>query len=103
MFVKVKCVAGNGKRIGKSKTTVHLLTSDPEFNETFVYPMSTIDLKEATMMFTVFNVGKKKKGDIVGWFAFGKNCSGTNESQHWNEMVQNPDSDACRWQLLQTP
>ncbi|XP_065662215.1 synaptotagmin-14 [Hydra vulgaris] len=103
VFIKVKCVAGDGKQIGKSKTIIHPPASDPEFNETFVYPMSTIDLKEATMMFTVLDARKKKRGEIIGWFAFGKNTSGTNESLHWNEMVKNPDSDACRWQMLLMP
>ncbi|XP_057315117.1 synaptotagmin-14-like [Hydractinia symbiolongicarpus] len=103
-FVKIKVVSGEGKKIGKSKTSLRNQSSDPEFNETFVYPMSPEDLKQATMMFTVFAVGRRrrKKRTIIGWFAFGLNTSGTCETNHWKEMIQNPDCDVCHWQALQT-
>ncbi|XP_057315116.1 synaptotagmin-14-like [Hydractinia symbiolongicarpus] len=103
-FVKIKVVSGKGKKIGKSKTSLRNQSSDPEFNETFVYPMSPEDLKQATMMFTVFAVGRRrrKKRTIIGWFAFGLNTSGTCEANHWKEMIQNPDCDVCHWQALQT-
>lgn len=78
-------------------------SSDPDYNETFVYPMSQEDLKDATILFTVYSVAGKrsKKKTIIGWFAFGRNTSGAGETNHWKEMVQHPDTDVCHWRQLQ--
>ena len=102
-FVKIKCVSGKGKKIGKSKTTVRRLSAHPEYHETFIYPISEDDLEEATMMFQVYAVGKRrKKRNLLGWFAFGLNNSGTCESAHWQEMCENRDCDVCHWQELKS-
>ena len=102
-FIKIKCVSGKGKKIGKSKTSIRRQASDPEYNETFIYPMSVDDLSDATMMFQVFAAGKRKKKRIlIGWFAFGANTSGSHETAHWKEMIENPDCDVCHWQCLQS-
>uniref|UniRef100_A0A7M5X1N8 C2 domain-containing protein n=1 Tax=Clytia hemisphaerica TaxID=252671 RepID=A0A7M5X1N8_9CNID len=102
-FVKIKCVSGKGKRIGKSKTTVRRLQSSPEYNETFIYPLSDDDLEDATMMFQVYSVGKRrKKRELLGWFAYGLNNSGPTEAAHWQEMCQNKDCDVCHWQELKS-
>ena len=53
-YVKIKVISSKGKRIGRSKTTTRRNNSDPEYNETFVYTMSVADLKDATMMFTLY-------------------------------------------------
>jgi len=53
-------------------------------------------------MFQVFAVGKRrKKRTLIGWFAFGANTSGSCETAHWREMIENRDYDVCHWQELQ--
>ncbi|XP_066910998.1 synaptotagmin-14-like [Clytia hemisphaerica] len=100
-FVKIQCVTAKGKMIGKSKTTVRRLQANPEYNEKFIYPIPEEDLKDATMMFKVYSVGKRrKKRELLGWFAYGLNNSGPTEAAHWQEMCQNKDRDVCHWQEL---
>lgn len=65
-FIRIKAISGKGKKIGKSITALHFLESHPEFNETFVYPMSPVDLKQATIMFSVYSKGKRNKETLIG-------------------------------------
>lgn len=79
------------------------MSANPEYHETFIYPLSDDDLEDATMMFQVYAVGKRrKKRDLLGWFAFGLNNSGPCESAHWQEMCENKDCDVCHWQELKS-
>ena len=101
-YVKIKVISGKGKRIGVSMTGVRVRMSNPEYNQSFIYPMSSLDLVEATVLVSVLWKRKRRKAIAIGWFAMGKNNSGEDPNKHWNAMRSNPDTDCDYWHLLLT-
>lgn len=100
-YVKVQVLSPRGKDVAKSKTTLRKGMNDPEYNESFVFQMAEPDLSEITIMFSVISLSKtRKKKDVMGWFALGKNPSGEIEKKHWKEVVENKESSRCHWHTL---
>lgn len=75
--------------------------ADPEYNESFVYEISENDLPEMTLMFSVIAISKaRKKKEMLGWFALGKNYSGQEEIRQWNDMIQQKEQKISQWHTL---
>lgn len=75
--------------------------ADPEYNESFVYEISEKDLQSTTLMFSVIAISKtRKKKEMIGWFALGKNHSGEDEIRHWNDMIQQKEQKISQWHIL---
>ena len=75
--------------------------ADPEYNESFVFQMSESDLSDVTVLFSVTSVTKtRKKRDVIGWFAVGKDASGDEEKKHWNEVVKKKEAKHTHWFAL---
>ena len=45
---------------------------DPEFNETFVFQIIEFDLPSVSLMFSIMNIKKMRRKEIVGWFFIGQ-------------------------------
>lgn len=100
-YVKVVLISPIGKPVAKSKTTIRRSMTDPEYNESFVFQMSERDLTEVTLQFSVVAISRtRKKKEMLGWFALGKNNSGQEESVHWNDMIQAKEKSVSRWHIL---
>ncbi len=94
-------LSANGKDVAKSKTTLRRGMTDPEYNESFVFQMSESDLSEINVLFSVISVTKaRKKKDVVGWFAMGKNASGPAAKTHWSDVMKKKETKLTRWHEL---
>ena len=99
--MKVQVLSPHGKDVAKSKTTVRKGMYDPEYNESFVFQMAEPDLREITILLSVISLSKKRrKKDVMGWFALGQNSSGEREKKHWNEMISYKETSVSHWHIL---
>ena len=97
-YVKIQLLSPRGRVVAKSKTTVRRMMTDPEYNESFVFQMSELDLREVTVRITVLSITKAGlKKDEIGWFAFGKNATTDQERNHWQEMIDNKELTVRHW------
>lgn len=75
--------------------------TDPEFNESFVFQTSEVDLREVTILFTVISISKtRKKKEVIGWFTMGKEATGLEEIEHWEEMMEKKEEKSTHYHLL---
>ena len=75
--------------------------TDPEFNESFVFQTSEVDLREVTTLFTVISISKtRKKKEVIGWFTMGKEATGLEEIEHWEEMMEKKEEKSTHYHLL---
>lgn len=75
--------------------------TDPEFNESFVFQTSEVDLREVTVLFTVISISKtRKKKEVIGWFTMGKEATGLEEIEHWEEMMEKKEEKSTHYHLL---
>lgn len=75
--------------------------TDPEFNESFVFQTSEVDLREVTILFTVISISKtRKKKEVIGWFTMGKEATGLEEIEHWEEMMEKKEEKSSHYHLL---
>ena len=75
--------------------------TDPEFNESFVFQTSEVDLREVTILFTVISISKtRKKKEVIGWFTMGKEATGLEEIDHWEEMMEKKEEKSTHYHLL---
>ena len=100
-YVKIEVLSSRGKRVAKSKTTTRRNMFDPEFNESFVFQMSEADLREVTLVFSVIGVSKtRKKKDLFGMFQMGKDATGMDEIDHWEEVISNKEQKSTYYHAL---
>ena len=75
--------------------------TDPEFNESFVFQMSETDLYEVTIVFSAICISKtRKKKELLGWFQMGKEATGLEEIDHWEEMMGNKEKKSTHFHPL---
>lgn len=75
--------------------------TDPEFNESFIFQTSEVDLREVTILFTVISISKtRKKKEVIGWFTMGKEATGLEEIEHWEEMMEKKEEKSTHYHLL---
>ena len=60
---------------------------DPEYNENFVFQIIEFELPSVSLMFSVVNIKKMRRKEIIGWFSMGRDNTGEDEEAHWKEMM----------------
>ena len=73
---------------------------DPEFNETFVFQIIEFDLPSVSLMFSIMNIKKMRRKEIVGWFSIGRDNTGEEELIHWREMLEAKGRPVRKWHVL---
>lgn len=97
----MQVLSPHGKDVAKSKTTLRRGMYDPEYNESFVFQMAEPDLSAITILMSVVALSKKRrKKDVMGWFALGRNSSGERARKHWEEMIKNKETSVSHWHIL---
>ncbi|RDD44877.1 Synaptotagmin-14 [Trichoplax sp. H2] len=100
-YVKVTHKDHHGRLLDKNKTGLQKCRRDPEYNSTFAYDASHKHFVESTFHFSMVQVkGVGKSKDLLGGFSIGKQCSGENEREHWNETIRLPNQPMVRWHAL---
>lgn len=73
---------------------------DPEFNETFVFQIIEFELPSVSLMFSIVNIKKMRRKEIIGWFSIGHDNTGEDEETHWKEMSEAKGKPVKRWHVL---
>ncbi|XP_032238358.2 synaptotagmin-16 isoform X2 [Nematostella vectensis] len=99
-YVKVSMFNSIGQQLSKSKTSIRRSMYDPEFNETFVFQIIEFELPSVSLMFSVVNIKKMRRKEIMGWFSMGRDNTGEDEESHWKEMIEGKGKAVKRWHVL---
>lgn len=98
-FVKIYLLF-NGQRIAKKKTHVKKHTTDPVFNESFVFDVpSTENLEYLSLEFLVLDYDRETKNEVIGKLEIGSN-SGPTAQRHWQEVGASPRRQIAEWHNL---
>lgn len=89
-----------GQQLSKSKTSIRRSMYDPEFNETFVFQIIEFELPSVSLMFSIVNIKKMRRKEIIGWFSIGHDNTGEDEETHWKEMSEAKGKPVKRWHML---
>lgn len=89
-----------GQQLSKSKTSTRRNMFDPEFNETFVFQIIEFELPSVSIMFSVVNIKKMRRKEILGWFSIGHDSTGDEEDLHWRSMINAKGQSIRRWHIL---
>ncbi|XP_053200437.1 synaptotagmin-11-like [Panonychus citri] len=98
-FVKIYLLY-NGQRIAKKKTHVKKHTTDPVFNESFVFDVPSSDsLDSLSLEFMVLDYDRETKNEIIGKLEIGSK-SGPTAVRHWQEVSASPRRQIAEWHNL---
>ncbi|XP_057316239.1 synaptotagmin-16-like isoform X3 [Hydractinia symbiolongicarpus] len=99
-YVKVSMFNSVGQQLAKSKTSIRRSMFDPEYNETFVFQIIEFDLANVSLMFSIVNIKKMRRKEIVGWFSIGSENTSEEELIHWREMLEGRGKKVRKWHIL---
>ncbi|KAK2554173.1 Synaptotagmin-14 [Acropora cervicornis] len=99
-YVKVAMFNSIGQQLSKSKTSIRRSMCDPEYNENFVFQIIEFELPSVSLMFSVVNIKKMRRKEIIGWFSMGRDNTGEDEEAHWKEMIEAKGQPRKRWHIL---
>jgi len=88
-----------GKKVEKQKTQTKQKTTDPSFNESFVFNVSYERIRHTALSISVIDHDVFGPNDLIGKVVIGSR-SGPNEMKHWNEMLSRPRIPIERWHIL---
>ncbi|XP_059924186.1 synaptotagmin-17 [Gadus macrocephalus] len=100
-FVKVQLVAGL-KLVKTKKTCCMRGTIDPFYNESFSFHVSREDLREASLVFTVYGHNMKSSNDFVGRVVIGQFSTGPPETSHWRRLLTSQRTPVEQWHSLRS-
>lgn len=89
-----------GQQLSKSKTSIRRSMFDPEYNETFVFQIIEFDLPSVSFMFSIINIKKMRRKEILGWFSMGRDNTSEEELMHWKEMLEAKGKTVRKWHVL---
>ena len=89
-----------GQQLAKSKTSIRRQMFDPEYNETFVFQIIEFDLSSVSLMFSIMNIKKMRRKEIIGWFSIGRDNTSEEELIHWREMLEGKGKKLRKWHVL---
>ena len=89
-----------GQQLAKSKTSIRRAMFDPEYNETFVFQIIEFDLAIVSLMFSILNIKKMRRKEIMGWFSIGRDNTSEEELLHWKEMLEAKGQKVRKWHVL---
>ncbi|XP_048583415.1 synaptotagmin-7 [Nematostella vectensis] len=87
------------KLVDKKKTKVAKGSTNPVFNEHFVFEMKEEELKNSSLLCEVYQSDSKLRVERIGVINLGVESYGT-EIRHWNEMMLQPTKLVAEWHHL---
>uniref|UniRef100_A0A9J2PHQ7 C2 domain-containing protein n=1 Tax=Ascaris lumbricoides TaxID=6252 RepID=A0A9J2PHQ7_ASCLU len=100
-FVQVSAVTQYGKKVGRNRTEVVKLSSEPCYDRKFLFQVSQSDLDSITILINVYAlVGVWRKKVQLGWISLGESSSTEDEQEHWHEMIQGMGTTVSKWHHL---
>ncbi|KAM3864023.1 synaptotagmin-17 [Diretmus argenteus] len=100
-FVKVQLVSGL-KLVKSKKTSCMRGTIDPFYNESFSFRVPHEDLREVSLVFTVYGHNMKSSNDFVGRVVIGQFSTGPPETSHWRRLLASRRTPVEQWHSLRS-
>ncbi|KAG8181733.1 hypothetical protein JTE90_028272 [Oedothorax gibbosus] len=98
-YVKIYLLYNN-QRIAKKKTHVKKRTTNPVFNESFVFEVPYNEgLENISLEFLVLDWDRVTKNEVIGRLELGPRSGGPAQ-QHWNEVCNAPRRQIAEWHKL---
>ncbi|GIY60158.1 synaptotagmin-4 [Caerostris extrusa] len=98
-YVKIYLLYNN-QRIAKKKTHVKKRTTNPVFNESFVFEVPYNEgLENISLEFLVLDWDRVTKNEVIGRLELGPKTGGPAQ-QHWNEVCNAPRRQIAEWHKL---
>ncbi|CAL1284779.1 unnamed protein product [Larinioides sclopetarius] len=98
-YVKIYLLYNN-QRIAKKKTHVKKRTTNPVFNESFVFEVPYNEgLENISLEFLVLDWDRVTKNEVIGRLELGPKSGGPAQ-QHWNEVCNAPRRQIAEWHKL---
>ncbi|XP_063868232.1 synaptotagmin-17-like [Scylla paramamosain] len=99
-YVRVSLVV-RGRHLKSKKTSVRKNTLSPSFNESFSFHVTSSELREASLVITVWDWnGGVMRDEFIGRAVLGKQPSGPNEMTHWTNMMGSQRHAVAQWHSL---
>ncbi|XP_042213082.1 synaptotagmin-17-like isoform X2 [Homarus americanus] len=96
-YVRVSLVV-RGRHLKSKKTSVKKNTLTPSFNESFSFQIASPELREASLVVTVWDWnGGVMRDEFIGRIVLGKQPSGPHEITHWSNMVGSQRHAVAQW------
>ncbi|XP_045594095.1 synaptotagmin-17 isoform X2 [Procambarus clarkii] len=101
-YVRVSLVV-RGRHLKSKKTGVKKNTLSPSFNESFSFQIASPELREASLVVTVWDWnGGVMRDEFIGRIVLGKQPSGPHEINHWSNMMGSQRHAVAQWHSLRS-
>lgn len=96
--VELKLIGENNAVLRVCRTTLKRHVIDAEFNEMFMFRVTYEKLAIVSVIFTLYRVGERRaKRENIGEVCFGKQSSGYQQQNHWNDVVKGNERVVTQW------
>uniref|UniRef100_A0A1I8I6P2 C2 domain-containing protein n=1 Tax=Macrostomum lignano TaxID=282301 RepID=A0A1I8I6P2_9PLAT len=102
-FTKVQLLWGLSKDspvLFRSKTLSIPDSPNPEWYETFEYPVSRAHLDDVSVMVKVYCKHTLSRTVTIGWCSVGRNNCSEEALDHWGDMRDSKGEQICNWHVL---
>ncbi|RWS26251.1 Synaptotagmin-4-like protein, partial [Leptotrombidium deliense] len=98
-YVKIYLLYNN-QRIAKKKTHVKKRTTNPVFNESFVFDVPYNEgLDNLSLEFLLLDYDRVTKNEVIGKLEIGSKATGT-ALKHWKDVASSPRRQIAEWHKL---
>ena len=103
IIVQAELVSPSCECVQRKTTFLKISEDNPGSNKAFEFDLPQEDLLLNTLMLSVsYSTTRWLQQEKIGWIAFGRNCSGQVEAEHWDLMISQSllHEAAIQWHCL---
>ncbi|XP_012556314.2 synaptotagmin-16 [Hydra vulgaris] len=103
IIIQAELVSPSCECVQRKTTFLKITEENPGSNKVFQFDLPQEDLLINTLMLSVsFSATRWLQQEKIGWIAFGRNCSGQVEAEHWDMMISQSQlkKPAVQWHCL---
>ena len=103
IIIQAELVSPSCECVQRKTTFLKITEDNPGSNKNFQFDLPQEDLLINTLMLSVsFSATRWLQQEKIGWIAFGRNCSGQVEAEHWDMMISQSllREPAVQWHCL---
>ena len=91
----------DGKKVEKKKTSTKQKTSNPVYNESFIFNVPNERINSTGFSVSVVDRVHHGRNELVGQLLIGATSkTGPMEEKHWKEMMDRPRQQVAQWHTL---
>ncbi|XP_057304921.1 synaptotagmin-14-like [Hydractinia symbiolongicarpus] len=103
IIFQAELVSPSCECVQRKTTFLRISEDNPGSNKPFQFDLPQEDLLLNTLMLSVsYSATRWLQQEKIGWIAFGRNCSGQVEAEHWDLMISQSllNEPAVQWHCL---